>query len=224
MQSENKHDSDGMEESKEELNLPRLKQTQVASFDELETYKRVRKVRKKRAATRAVLWVLVILFMPIFIFATVVITSPNVAHNFFGYTFYVVTSESMTGVFDKGDLIVVKKVKSESELTVGTDISFLRQSDSETVTHRIISTITNENGEIEYITKGVHNQNADAGSVKYSDILGKRVAAIPALGKVITFFRTPQGIITFLSVFVLIIVAFIISFKHSNDIRAVGNG
>ena len=46
-----------------------------------------------------------------------------------------VTSQSMVGAFDQGDCIIVRKVNSSNEIKVGTDISFIRKSDGEAVTH-----------------------------------------------------------------------------------------
>lgn len=202
--------------------LAELKKNQIQTFDELETYKKVRQKRKHKAVVQTLVWLLVVLLMPIFIFATIVITNPRSGHNFFGYTFYVVSSESMKPVFDKDDCIVVKKVKSRDELKIGTDISFIRDSDGQIVTHRIIGTVENEHGEIEYITKGVHNTNADYGAVSYGNIIGRRVAVLSALGHVILFFRTPAGIVTFLAIFVLMVGVFAFVIRRLNDIRAVG--
>lgn len=211
------------ENMKQSMNpIATLKKSQLESYDELESYKKIRKKRKRKAIERVVVWALVVLLMPIFLFAFVVIINPNVSHNFFGYKFFVVTSESMKPVFDKGDMIVVKKVKSVDELQIGTDISFIRASDGKIVTHRILDRTTNEKGEIEFVTKGVHNPNADYDRVSYSEVLGKKVAVWHVMGQFISFFRTPPGIITFLAIFVAIIMIFTLIFRYSNDIRAVG--
>ena len=58
--------------------------------------------------------------------------------------------------------------------------------------------------------------------VPFENIIGVRVKTAHVLGQVVSFFRTPYGIITFLGIFVLIIFGFYISFKASDDIRAVG--
>ena len=126
------------------------------------------------------------------------------------------------GVFNKGDCIITKTVNSTDDVKIGTDITFIRRSDGETVTHRIIDIIEKENGEIEYITKGVNNLSADQGSVAFEDILGMRIKTSAGLGNMIEFFRTPYGIITFLISFVLIIAIINVVFKLSDDIRAVG--
>ena len=200
-----------------------LKKNNIDKFDELESYKNLRSKRKKRAWIRAVVWLLVILVSPIIVFFSLVIVNPTTGANFFGYTFYIVESESMRPVFDINDCIVVKHLKSKDEVQIGTDICFVRKSDGKIVTHRVIDITENEMGEIEYITRGVHNPVADDGSVAFENIVGKRVAVLSVLGHVVMFFRTWVGILVFLLIFVLIIFGFVLSFKYSNDIRAIGN-
>ena len=205
----------------DEKSIASLKKTQIDNYDELESYKDLRKKRIKKSFIRMVVWIVVILFIPIFVFFTTVIINPKEGHNFFGYSVYFVTSTSMVGVFNKGDCIIVKAVKNKEDIKVGTDITFVRRSDGEVVTHRVIDILENEYGDTEYITKGVNNPSADIGSVSFEDVLGKRVAKSVMLGNLIEFFRTPYGVVTFLSIFVLIIVAINVGFKMSDDIRAV---
>lgn len=218
MAEEDKEQVEGIKEKP----IAELKQSQIYRLDELDSYKKLRHKRKQKAIMRMVVWALVIFLMPFFILSLVVITNPREGHNFFGYTVYVVTSESMKGVFDKNDCIVIKKVSSAKELKVGDDISFIRASDGQIVTHRIIATDTNEYGETVYVTKGVHNTAADPNAVLFSDVIGKRVAVMSALGHVIMFFRTPAGIVIFLAILVGLIFVFTVLYRRSNDIRAVG--
>lgn len=202
--------------------IAELKQSQVYKLDELDSYKKLRSKRKRKAIARFVIWSLVILLMPFFVLSFVIITNPREGHNFFGFTFYICSSESMKGVFDVNDCVVVKKVRSQNDIKVGDDISFVRASDGQIVTHRIIATQKNENGETVYVTKGVHNQTADPNMVSFSDVVGKKVAVFSALGHVIMFFRTPAGIITFLTIMVALVFTFLFLYRRANDIRAVG--
>jgi len=218
--NENQVQSDNF--SNEEKAVASLKKTQIDSYDELESYKNLRKKRVKKAIVRMVVWLLFILFIPVFVFFSVILINPKSVHTFFGYSIYMVTSHSMVGVFNKGDCIIIKEVKSVDNIKIGSDITFIRRSDGETVTHRVIDKIEKENGEIEYITKGVNNPTADIESVSYGDVLGIRIKTSAGLGNLIEFFRTPYGIITFLGIFVLIITGINIAFKMSDDIRAVG--
>lgn len=202
--------------------IAELKKNQIYQLDELDTYKKVRNKRKQKAVFHALVWVFVILLMPFFILSLVVITNPREGHNFFGYTLYIVSSDSMKGVFDVNDCVVVKKVNSPDELTIGTDISFVRSTDGKIVTHRIIATDVNSIGETVYVTKGVHNLQGDQYPVSFSDVVGKKVAVLGLFGHVVMFFRTPGGIVVFLGIFVLMITLFLWLYRRSNDIRAVG--
>lgn len=199
-----------------------LKKSQIDNYDELESYKKLRTKRIKKAFVRMAVWCLVLFLVPIFVFFSLIIINPREGHNFFGYIFYIVASDSMKEDFDVGHCIIVKKVTSRDDVGIGKDISFIRQSDGEVVTHRIVDTIVNENGEIEYITKGTHVNTYDPGSVAFENIIGVRVRTAKVLGNTITFFRTPYGIVAFVAIFVLMISGFYFSFKISNDIRAVG--
>ena len=205
-----------------EKSVADLKKSQLNAFDELESYKKLRKKRIKKSFVRMAIWLSIIIFVPVMVFFTIIIASPSAGHNFFGYSVYMVTSHSMVGVFDKGDCIVVRKVRSSEEIKVGTDISFIRKSDGETVTHRVVGIIENENGTIEYLTKGVNNLNIDTNTVAYDEVLGVMVAVSAGLGNFIGFFRTTVGVITFLIVFVCLSMLINIFFKLSDDIKAVG--
>lgn len=207
----------------DEKPIASLKKSQIDSYDSLESYKKLRKKRKKIAWFRMLIWALVVMFTPVFVFFAVIIVKPNTGHNFFGYTFYICTSESMRPVFDVDDCIIVKNVKSRDDIQIGDDISFVRQSDGQTVTHRVIDTVVNEVGEIEYITRGVNNRTADSETVKFHNIVGVRVATASFLGQSIMFFRTPVGITVFMGILILIVLGFYFSFRISDDIYAVGN-
>ncbi len=209
--------------SRGDQSLASLKQNNLIKYDELEEYKTLRKKRTKRAWIRACIWLLVLLMTPLIVFFSLVIINPNSGVNFFGYTFYIVESESMRPVFDINDCIVVKNVNSREEIQIGTDICFIRKSDGRIVTHRVIGSVINEHGEEEYITRGVHNTVADEGSVAFENIIGRRVGVLTALGHIVMFFRTWVGILIFLGLFITLMFGFVISFRYSNDIRSVGN-
>ena len=224
---EKKVDIDTKEESLEfsfdNKSVATVKKENIDKLDELESYKALRKKRKKKAWIRAVIWLLIIILFPVILFFSLVVINPTSGVNFFGYTFYIVESESMRPVFDINDCIVVKHLESRDEVQLGTDICFIRKSDGKIVTHRVIGTVLNDNDEIEYITRGVHNNVADDGSVAFENIIGKRVGELRALGHIVMFFRTWVGILVFLGGFILIMFGFYLSFKYSNDIRSVGN-
>lgn len=206
----------------EDYSIASVKKNQLDNYDELESYKKLRKRRVKKAFIRMTTWFFIILFVPLFVFFSLVIISPKEGHNFFGYSVYLVTSTSMVGVFNKGDCIIIQKVEDEKDIQLGSDITFVRRSDGEVVTHRVIDITINEQGDKEYVTKGVNNPSADQESVLFEDIIGKRVNTSAGLGNIIEFFRTPYGIVTFLVGFILVLLGINYVFKLSDDITSIG--
>jgi len=199
-----------------------LKKSQIDGFDELESYKKLRAKRKKKAIYRMVVWLFIVLFLPVFVFFALTIVSPNSVHSFFGYRFYIVSSESMKSVFDVGDCVIIKSVSSAEEISIGSDITFVSVRDGKTITHRVIG-IVEEDGLVEFVTKGVDVSTADTFTVPFSNVIGVRIATARALGQAITFFRTPFGLIVFIGIVGLFAFGFYISFRMSNDIRSIGN-
>ena len=199
-----------------------LKKSQIDGFDELESYKKLRKARKKKAVYRMLVWLLVVLFLPIIVFFAVTIANPNSLHNFFGYTFYIVSSHSMEPEFMVGDCVIVEAVASADDIKVGSDITFVSKKDGRTITHRVIG-IVEKNGSVEYVTKGINVSTADTFTVPFANVIGVRIATAKVLGQAITFFRTPVGIVVFVGIIAAFAFGFYMSFKMSNDIRSLNN-
>ncbi|MBQ9790044.1 MAG: signal peptidase I [Clostridia bacterium] len=192
------------------------------TLDELASYKNLRKKRIKRAISRAVLWTLLVGLLPIFVFFSVIIFSPNTGNSFFGYTLYLVKTNSMVPEFCPGDMIMVKTNFSIDDIKPGTDITFVRLSDGEIVTHRVKSYVDTENGR-EYTTYGINvPQGDDDDPVNFNNILGVRIKTLTTLGSIVTFFRSTVGLIVFFAIFAVLIGGIYVSFVFSNDIRAVG--
>ena len=110
MKQENKN------EIKKEVEVNSLNATQSDEYDEMVAYKFLREKRKKKVAIRILLYALMVVLVPIFIFFTILVVSPNKGHNLFGYTFYIVATESMEPELMVGDCIVVKIVERADEL------------------------------------------------------------------------------------------------------------
>lgn len=194
---------------------------EIDTLDERVSYRNLRKKRIKRAVSRAILWTVIVLLLPIMVFFTIIVFSPNSGHSFFGYTFYIVASNSMRPEFEEGDMIIVKTDFSFEEIQIGTDITFVRESDGKIVTHRIRSYADTENGR-EYTTRGINNMVDDDTTVNFNNIIGVKIKTLVAFGDVITFFRSTVGMIVLFLSFGLLMAGIFISFKFSNDVRAVG--
>lgn len=116
----------------------------------------------------------------------------------FGHKAYIVRSDSMSPIFEAGDVVLVKELRDYSSLAEGDIIAFISQnpdSYGETVTHEIAGVTRTEDGTLAYITRGVNTGNEDEGMVTDLFIQGKYVGRIPMVGRFFTFLKTPQGYI-----------------------------
>ncbi len=140
--------------------------------------------------------VMIIIFA--LIYTITVFSTKNGVTSLFGYIVSSVQSDSMSGTFEKGDVIVSKTLKDNEELKVNDVISFHyvdpQQNVRVIVTHRIIEVI-NQN---EVVTQG--DVAAKAGSSSFvekvyrEDIFAKYTGTkITGLGKVTDFLKTDVG-------------------------------
>ena len=98
--------------------------------------------------------------------------------SFFGTSTLIVTTGSMSGTIEDGDVIIVKRA---DEYKVGDIVTFIQPGDTVPTTHRIIR-ITDDR----YYTKGDANNAEDMRPLYKSEIVGKVTGTIPHLG---LFFR-----------------------------------
>lgn len=99
---------------------------------------------------------------------------------------YTIVSPSMHPIIKVYDVVVNVKVKNAEDIQVGDIITYISESpDSEgmRITHRVISIIETEDGNIEYITQGDNNSTADTLSVSFEKVIGKEIMIIPMLGR-----------------------------------------
>ena len=80
-----------------------------------------------------------------------------------------VASESMSPKIDKGDAVVYKKIKNDSDIKVG-DILVFKQGDK-TIIHRLVEKKIEDNT-IYYVTKGDANNTSDGKEITIGDIKG----------------------------------------------------
>ena len=114
----------------------------------------------------------------------------------FGYSAYIVMSDSMSRTdFDAGDIILIKKV-DPSTLKEGDIIAYESQDSSnygKVITHKIRCLTTNEAGEPGFITYGTTTDTDDKIMVTYADVLGKYEMCIPKIGTFFHFLKSPLG-------------------------------
>ena len=122
---------------------------------------------------------------------------------FLGYKAFIVLSDSMKATdFESGDVVLVKPV-NPATLQPGDIIAFTSRnsgSSGETMTHKIRSVITDEDGEPAFVTYGTTTGADDETTVSYSAVLGKYVGKLPKIGYFFQFLRTGPGYILFIFV------------------------
>lgn len=109
--------------------------------------------------------------------------------------FLIVLSGSMGPDINPGDIVVSTYINPE-EIKMNDVITFTTADDPKNcVTHRVIN-ITNEQGSINFQTKGDANEEPDLNIVQSSDVVGKVAFVIPYLGYVPHFAKSFLGFIT----------------------------
>lgn len=136
-----------------------------------------------------------------------------------GTAFMTVSTDSMKGTFDKGDLILVKKLTEEGKQNLNVDDVITYRADldgngtEELNTHRIYEIVYEEDGTVDsYKTWGDNNPIPDEDPVLWQLVVGKwnketrdDGTVIPFVGGVISFIQKPTG---FLVAIVLPLVIF----------------
>lgn len=153
-----------------------------------------------------ILIILIILLLPILIINGVIIINsyinPDKIPSFCGWKPFIVLSGSMETQINTGDLVIVKETDNE-KLKEGDVIAF-RNGDS-VITHRIVEKIENE-GKIQYKTKGDNNNVTDNWYVLPEQIEGLYQFKVSKIGNIAMFIQTPIGMITCLSIPIILII------------------
>ena len=129
----------------------------------------------------------------------------------FGYSAFIVLSDSMKATdFDAGDLVIIKQT-DPSTLKEGDIISVQSPDEAnygEIVTHKIREVTTDEDGNPGFVTYGTTTDSNDQGIVTYNLVIGKYKGHIPNVGTFFQFLKTVPGyfICIFTPFFILILV------------------
>ena len=164
--------------------------------------------------------ILVILITIVFAVASLIIQKfvlkeeiPNV----FGYKILQVMSGSMSGEFETGDTILIKKIKNESDLKIG-DVITYRIEKNTMVTHRIVN-ITKIGEKLNYTLKGDVNNIEDSEKVTFSNIEGIYIRKLILIGKLINFMQKPYGMVIIFTTPILLILYIIKNEKAKEEKR-----
>ena len=199
-----------------------IKQRQIDSYDELENYKKLLKKRKRRLIARIFTFLLLLIVAPSMIFIGTIIIDKNSRHDFFGFNFYIIATESMEPEIMVDDCVVLSKVSDVYSLKIGDDIGYINDQ-GDIVVHRIEKIIETASGSLEFETGGINNLSNDQKRVGFEQIVGKRIATLRTLGNAIVFFRSIPGIILFFTIFAGVMLAFYVAFRLSENIKYIEN-
>ncbi len=122
--------------------------------------------------------------------------------SFFGTSTLIVTTGSMSGTIEDGDMIVVKK---SDEYKIGDIITFLPAGDSIPTTHRIIRV-----NDGKFYTKGDANNAEDTRAVEQGDIVGKVAFTVPHVGLFFRWLKDDLGWIYLVAIVVVIIAGIVL--------------
>lgn len=151
--------------------------------------------------------ILIIMCIPLLIVFLTIAVKANINHDklpdFMGYKPLICASNSMSNIFEVGDLTITKEVE-ENELQKGDIITFWNTEHDTVITHRIEEITTNEQGQKVYVTKGDMNNEIDEEVVEYNQVEGEYIGHIKYIGNLILWIQKPTGLIVAFLIPVLI--------------------
>jgi signal peptidase len=164
--------------------------------------------------------IIYIILIPILIYNVSLIVqainNPNKTPSFLGTKTYVIISGSMEPNIDIGDIVIVKEIKAENQLKVGDIISY--RSNQNVITHRIIRIEEDENGKLQFITKGDNNNTEDDDNITYDNIEGRVEKIIPKFGKIALTLQN-KTIILLILIYMYVYFSITIHVKKKKKIR-----
>ena len=109
----------------------------------------------------------------------------------FRYIPVAVASDSMKGVFSKGDIVIVEKIKNTDNIKIGDILQY--RSGGIAVIHRVVLIDYSEIGGRQFVTKGDHNPAVDLYPVRPSQVVGVYRYHIPYVGYPALLFASESG-------------------------------
>lgn len=144
----------------------------------------------------------------VLLLALLVLVLPLTVPKLAGYHLYDVQTGSMVPALPVHSVIYVRSC-DPSEIQAGDIITFQTESASDRVmTHRVAAIDTEAQT---FTTKGDANEAVDQTPVPFSNLTGKVMFHIPALGSVAAFIQSATGIATCVCVFAGVMIMWIIA-------------
>lgn len=154
----------------------------------------------------------------LFVFLVVVVCIMLVQRNngseteIFGYYFYDVLTDSMSGTIEPGEVIISKKVEDVNTLKVGDIITFKAPDGDYNETHRIIEIVYNDDGSIDYFrTQGDNAQSADNWKLRPENIKAIYVRKSAFIGGLRSFLSNWYGYVVLIVLPMCIVIALVIA-------------
>ncbi len=168
----------------------------------------VSKGRKTLNMIVNIVLIVALVFAAVCTYVSFVSASGNGVPSVLGLEFFSIQTDSMAPFLDAGDLAIGRVIKDKSTLRAGDIITYWTVINGERVlnTHRI-EAIYDGGGFLIFGTKGDNNPSADPLTVHESEVVGKYVGKVPAVGKVLDYLQTSTG---FLIVIVIPVFLFFI--------------
>ncbi len=163
----------------------------------------------------AVFWTLIAGFLFYF---TSVTFFPSQAMDLYGFSTYVVATDSMVPVINVNDYIVVKDVEPE-DLVVGDIITFNSGRDvdndgkDDIITHYLASITPYGEDDHEFKTHAIGKDDVsdwDLWTLHDEDIIGKYAYTVPVLGFIVAFLQSPYGIAVVIVNIVVIVAIYLL--------------
>ena len=131
-----------------------------------------------------------------------------------GYLPLIVLTDSMYPEIQSGDLIICY-TKDVKDVAVGDIIAFFDPAGNgvSIVTHRVAE-ITEQDGELAFITKGDANNVEDRMAVPAENLVGVFQKRIPGMGSVAMFMQTTQGLILCVICPIMLLVGYDMIRRH----------
>ena len=166
-----------------------------------------KKARTKRIVglTFTCLCIAIVLFL-LFVVGTLAVDKfikKSPVPSFFGTSALIVTTGSMSGTIEEGDLVIVKRA---SEYKIGDIVTFVASDNTgDIVTHRIIQIRDGK-----FITRGDANNAQDPRPISEEDIVGKVTGTIPRVGLFFKWLVNEFGWVYIVGIIVIIAVGVVL--------------
>ena len=157
--------------------------------------------------------IMCIVFIPILVINCTLIfrgyTNDGKVPNFGGVFPMIVLTDSMSGTFNSGDLLICHTADPKT-IQEGDIICFYDPlgNGTTTVTHRVTKVQTDAESNITWVTKGDANNTEDLSAVPAENLVGVYQTHIKNLGSVALFMQTTPGLIVCVVCPILLLVAY----------------